>query len=408
MTQRAVRDVELRFEEQEDKIESLVEERDALAAKYQRADELNQILVPESERLRGDLEKARDENARLLGEFHESTLTFKAQCEEFAKRGTALSEETERLRGDLVQARDEKAASTLMLQEAERIRAALAEELSQRSAALSEEAERVRGDLAHARGEFHAQLQEAERIRAALTEELSQRSSALSEEAGRLRAALTEETAARATASLLAGDKTLLMGVLVETLEDSKNMQKEIAALQLGMLEMRDRLDELRVAPAAPHAMPEMAGAEFDDVAPPDEAEVVLPDVDEEVAPPPVDALPQDNDDNEENNEDLCRFKVKFGHLPNHKKCGGPLIEHYLRDYRKMTLCAAHTCSRRGEGCWVITRKPYGTTCGRCIRSLAGQQHKRERDARRMRARRQPLPAPPPQEEHVEESSVEL
>jgi hypothetical protein len=384
MTRRAVRDAELRFEEQEDRIESLMEERDALAAKYQRADELNQILVPESERLRGDLDKARDENVRLLGEFHESTLTFKAQCatltEEFAKRGAAQSEETERLRGDLVQARDENAASTLM------------------RAALAAEAERLRGDLVHAREE-NAQLQEAERIRAALAEKLYQRSTALSEEMERLRAA----------ASPLADDKTLLMSVLVETIEDSKNMQKEIAALQLDLLEMRDQLEELP---------PRQPDAPLPDEAPP-LLNLPLPDegpaAEFEASPPPSPpqpprsakrARPWQQDDDEENNEDVCFFKVKFGHLPNHKKCGGPLIEHFLRDCRKMTLCAAHTCSRRAEGCWVITRKPYGTLCGRCIRSLAGQQRKRERDARRMQARRQPLPAPPPREEEEESSAA--
>jgi hypothetical protein len=88
----------------------------------------------------------------------------------------------------------------------------------------------------------------------------------------------------------------------------------------------------------------------------------------------------------------VCSWATSYGGMPKAKPCAGPINLFSKRDYSTVYLCGAHTCSKRGKDCLIITRHPQGRKCDRCSRTKAGKQRQKQYFADRSRAKRQQDP----------------
>lgn len=90
-------------------------------------------------------------------------------------------------------------------------------------------------------------------------------------------------------------------------------------------------------------------------------------DVADNAAPQPVDALL------------VCEWAQRHGHKEHSYPCVGSVLETLVGRGHVLRLCVAHTCERRGEGCRLVRRYPYGRTCTLCYKTVAGLEQIRVR-----------------------------
>jgi hypothetical protein len=206
-----------------------------------------------------------------------------------------------------------------------------------------------------------------------------------------------EATAARAAEQMRRErDEATGLRATITRLQDSLDAQLLVEVM------LQQRLDAANAANARAAAdAVEIARSLDEDVPPPpmEEGQLPPPPLEEEMPlpllPPPLefDPPPPELDDAvpaapAPEPALACAWQPRHGHKAGAKRCAGPVAPVVLRTHATVQLCAAHTCTKRGDGCRLMARAPTGNTCEVCKRTARGKRRLRTRDVQRKQDKR--------------------